>query len=62
MKLLNSIALIIILLLAGDSNLRAGDSPNPRTEWERTVEAAKKVFDPSPAIQLIKETVGELGK
>ncbi|HLN85045.1 MAG TPA: hypothetical protein VK200_01255 [Candidatus Limnocylindrales bacterium] len=61
MKLLNSIPLIIILLLAGDSNQRA-ESPNPRPEWERTVEAAKKVFDPSPAIRLIKETLGELGK
>jgi hypothetical protein len=42
MKLLNSISLITILLWASDSNLRAAESPNPRAEWERTVEAAKK--------------------
>jgi len=42
MKLLNSLSLIIIFLLACESNLRAAESPNPRTEWERTVEAAKK--------------------
>src|SRR5437660_8423363 len=42
MKLLNSLSLIIIFLLACESNLRAAESPNSRTEWERTVEAAKK--------------------
>ena len=42
MKLLNTLSLIIIFLLACESNLRAAESPNPRTEWERTVEAAKK--------------------
>src|SRR5207247_6920200 len=42
MKLLNTLSLIIIFLLACESNLRSAESPNPRTEWERTVEVAKK--------------------
>jgi iron(III) transport system substrate-binding protein len=42
MKLLNSLSLIIIFLLACEPNLCAAESPNPRIEWERTVEAAKK--------------------
>ena len=42
MKLVKSIALIIFLILADGSNLRAAESANPRAEWERTVEAAKK--------------------
>jgi len=40
----------------------AADSSNQRGEWEKTVEAAKKVFDPTPAIQLVKETLGEIGE
>ncbi len=42
MKLLNRILSIFILLLASRTHLRAIDSPNPRSDWERTVEAAKK--------------------
>lgn len=42
MKPLNSFWLIIILLLASHSSVGAAESANPRTEWERTVEAAKK--------------------
>ena len=42
MKLLNSIALTIIALSAIHPNSRAAESPNPRAEWERIVEAAKK--------------------
>ena len=41
MKLLNSIALAIIALSAIHPNSRAAESPNPRAEWERIVEAAK---------------------
>lgn len=42
MKLLSPLLLLFVCFLASPSNLRAVESPTPRSEWERTVEAAKK--------------------
>lgn len=42
MKLLHIVSLIIISLLTCAPTVRAAESPTPRGEWEKTVEAAKK--------------------